>query len=81
MARYFLHIHNSHGGAEDEEGIDANSLAEASERALTGIRSLLAAEVVNGQIDLSGHIDISDETGKVLLSIPFTDGVTVKGLS
>lgn len=81
MARYFLHIHNSHGEAEDDEGMDANSLAEARERAVTGIRSLLAAEAANGQINFKGRIDIADEAGAVLLSIPFTDAVTVTGLS
>jgi hypothetical protein len=35
MGRYYLHIHNSHGAAEDDEGLEANSLAEARERAVT----------------------------------------------
>jgi hypothetical protein len=38
---FLAYIHNSHGEAEDEEGMDANSLAEARERAVTGIHSLL----------------------------------------
>jgi len=79
MTRYFLHIHNAHGDAEDEEGMEADSLAEARERAVTGIRSLLAAEAINGQINLKGRIDISDAAGKVLLSVPFTDAVNLVG--
>jgi hypothetical protein len=77
---YFLHIHNSHGDAEDDEGMSANSLAEARERAVTGIRSLLASEAANGEINFAGRIDISDEAGKLLLSVPFTDALSVKGL-
>lgn len=80
MPRYFLHIHNSHGSAEDEEGVEANSLSEAREKAVAGIRSLLAAEAENGEINFKGRIDISDQGGKPLLSVPFTEAVTVKGL-
>jgi hypothetical protein len=80
MARYFLHIHNSHGAAEDDEGLDANSLSEAREQAVSGIRSLIASEAANGEINFRGRIDISDEAGKLLLSVPFTDAVSVKGL-
>ena len=81
MTQYFLHIHNSHGNAEDDEGLVADSLAEARERAVAGIRSLLASEAANGEIDLKGRIEISDAAGKVLLSVPFADALTVKGLS
>ena len=81
MSRYFLHIHNSHGDAEDDEGLDADSLAEVRERAVSGIRSLLASEAANGEINFNGRIDISNEAGKVLLSVPFTDALSVKGLS
>jgi hypothetical protein len=80
MTRYFLHIHNSHGAAEDDEGTTANSLSEAREHAVAGIRSLLAAEALNGEMNFKGRIDISDEAGKVLLSVPFTDALSVKGL-
>jgi hypothetical protein len=51
MTRYFLHIHNSHGAAEDDEGLDAGSLSEAREKAVAGIRSLLSAEALNGEIN------------------------------
>jgi hypothetical protein len=80
MTRYFLHIHNSHGDAEDDEGLEATSLSEAREKAVTGIRSLLGAEALNGEINFEGRIDISDQTGNVVLSVPFTDALAVKGL-
>jgi hypothetical protein len=79
VAQFYLHIHNAHGDAEDDEGLNASSLAEAQEKAINGIRSLLSSEVANGQMNLSGRIDISDQSGKVLLSVPFKDAVTVTG--
>jgi hypothetical protein len=80
MARYFLHIHNSHGSAEDDEGIEAKSLSEAREKAVAGIRSLIGAEAINGEINFKGRIDIKDEAGKLLLAVPFNEAVTIKGL-
>jgi hypothetical protein len=80
MPRYFLHIHNSHGAAEDDEGVEARSLSEAREHAVAGIRSLLSAEALNGEINLRGRIDVGDEAGKVLLSVPFAEALEVKGL-
>jgi hypothetical protein len=79
MARYYLHIQNAHGQAEDEEGIEVASLAEAQELAVTGIRSLLSAEVMNGTMNLKGRIDIADEQGSVVLKVPFKDAVRVIG--
>jgi hypothetical protein len=80
MPRYFLHIHNSHGAAEDDEGLEAHSLSEAREAAVAGIRSLLAAEAGNGEMNFKGRIDISSEAGQLLLTIPFADAITLKGL-
>jgi hypothetical protein len=80
MTRYFLHIHNSHGTAEDDEGLEADTLSEAREKAVAGIRSLLGAEAANGEMNFKGRIEISDEGGKLLLLVPFTDAITVKGL-
>jgi hypothetical protein len=80
MARFFLHIHNAHGAAEDDEGLEAASLSEAREKAVAGIRSLLSAEAANGEMNFKGRIDISSEAGQVLLSVPFSEAIILKGL-
>jgi hypothetical protein len=80
MAQYYLHIHNSHGTAEDDEGVEAASLSEAKEKAITGIRSLLGSEVENGKMNMKGRIDIADGSGKVLLSVQFKEALTISGL-
>jgi hypothetical protein len=79
MAKYYLHLHNSHGEAEDEEGIEAHSLAAAREVAITGIRDLMSSEAKNGAINLTGRIDITDGMGKVLVQIPFASALKVIG--
>lgn len=77
MPRFYLHIHNSHGAAEDDEGADLASLAEAHEKAISGIRSLLSAEAMNGTINLNGHIEIKTETGQVLNTVAFSEAMQI----
>jgi hypothetical protein len=79
MAQFYLHIRNSYGEADDDEGVEAASLAEAREKAITGIRALLSAEVKNGEMNLNGRIDIADDSGALLLTVPFADAVTIEG--
>jgi hypothetical protein len=68
MPQLYLHIYNDHGDAEDDEGLEVPSLPIAREKAVHGIRSLLAAEVENGSFNLDGRIDIKDGRGEVLLT-------------
>jgi hypothetical protein len=77
MPQFYLHIYNDHGEAEDDEGLEVPSLAVAREKAIRGIRSLLASEVENGSFNLAGRIDIKDAAGTVLLSVPFEEAVDV----
>lgn len=59
--------------------LEVSSLAVAREEAVHGIRSLLAAEVINGSFNLDGRIDIKDARGDVLLTVPFKEAIDVKG--
>ena len=78
MPRYFLHIHNGLGSARDDERQELADLEEARAKAVEGIRSLLAGEVVDGTIDFRGYIEIMDECGRCLAVVPFGDAVTVR---
>jgi hypothetical protein len=71
MPRYFLHVNNSIGFVEDEEGVELPDLDAAREKAAAGVRSIIADEVLHGRADLRGRIDVADEEGRVLLSLPF----------
>lgn len=73
MPHYFLHIHNGIGNARDEEGIELPGVPDARERAILGIRSIVAEEARDGKIDLAGRITICDADGEVLLEVPFRE--------
>jgi hypothetical protein len=73
---YFFHVRGGRADAEDEEGIAHPDEAAARTFALAGARSLIAGDVVEGILDLSGRIDVEDEAGKLVFSLPFEKAVT-----
>lgn len=79
MPRFFFHIVDGAGVAADEDGLDLRDLAAARDVALEGARDILAAEVKSGKIDLSWRIDVVDQGGAVVLTLPFSDAVLVAG--
>lgn len=77
MPHFRLNIHNHSGETCDEEGQDLPDLETARAKALEGIRSFLGAEVVTGELDLRGHLDIVDETGVTQASVPFSEAIVI----
>lgn len=77
MPHYFLNVYNANV-ALDEEGDDFPDLAAAREKAVLGVRSILAEEVKGGQFDLRGRIEIADESGAILMLVPYSDAVSVR---
>ena len=71
MSRFFLHVINRVGSARDEEGVELESLQAAIETAKDGIRSIICDEAKAGRIDLDGRVDIADESGAILVNVPF----------
>ena len=78
MARYFLHINNGGGYSEDTEGQELADLDAARAAAIEGVRSLLSEEARQGQLDLSGTIEIADADGNILLTVLFSEAVELR---
>lgn len=79
MPRLHFNIHNGIGDLFDEEGAEYPDLAKAHDAAVTGIRSLLSAEVMEGQVDLCGHLDMTDDAGRLVERIDFSQVITIVG--
>jgi hypothetical protein len=77
MARFYLHIRNGAGYAEDFEGQELADLDAARAAAIEGVRSVLSEEARQGELDLSGSIEIADGDGNILMVLPFSDAVHV----
>ena len=78
MARFYLHIRNGGGFAQDPEGQELFNLAAARSAAIEGVRSLLSEEARQGELDLSGSIEIADEEGNILLIVPFSEAISLR---
>jgi len=78
MTRYYLHINNGGGYSEDTEGQELADLDAARAAAIEGVRSLLSEEARQGQLDLSGQIEIADAEGNILLILPFSEAVELR---
>ena len=73
MPRYHLHVYNRIGHVVDEEGMELADLAAAREKALEGIRAIIAEEAKTGRIDLAGHVDITDGADALVATVAFRD--------
>ncbi len=81
MPRYFLHICDRVGIHEDTEGRELPNLAAARAAAINEARAILEAELRLGVLDLNSIIEIEDETGKPLMTVPFADAVEIQALA
>jgi hypothetical protein len=75
--RYRLHIHCEQCFAEDEEGVNLPSLEAARQEAVRGVRSILCDELMRGELNLRGHIDVLDEAGTLVDTIKFEDAIRI----
>lgn len=77
MPVFYFHIHD---GLDviDEEGIDMADAAAARAAALAGARGIMSEEVKTGHLDLRHSIDVEDEDGGTVLTLPFSDAVEIE---
>lgn len=72
---FYFHQRVGEDFIEDPEGFDFSSLAAVRTSAMVSARHLWAAAIVAGE-DLCGEsIEIADEYGRHLLSVPLSDAL------
>jgi hypothetical protein len=77
MAHYHFHVLNGLGLTADDEGRELADLDAARREAIKGVRSIISEEAKEGRVDLRGRIDVADPSGRVLLTVAFTEAVEV----
>ena len=77
MARYFFHIHDGSGHMPDEEGTELADLDAVRARAIHDARALMAADIETGRLDLTDYVEVADEGGAVVLTLPYAEAVLV----
>ena len=70
MPRFFFHVYDDYV-ALDDEGAELPSVAEAREAAVRAARELATEEIrAKGKLTLKHRIDVEDENGRPLLTMP-----------
>ena len=75
MSRFYLHQKTANGIIEDPDGTEVVDLTAARHEAILAARQLLANAILAGVAPLGTAFHIADETGQVLLEVPFRDAL------
>lgn len=75
MPRYHFHVRSSSDFVEDAEGRELPGPEAARREAVKGIRSILSEEIARGRIDLRGRVEVVDDAGAPVLTVPFAAAV------
>lgn len=75
MPRFYLHVCNGNGFVEDEEGQELADAAAARQQAIVSAREIMAHDLRGGELNLASFIEVEDEEGKLLFTLPFGDVV------
>jgi hypothetical protein len=78
MRRYYFNVRSGSDFTEDEEGRELPDAGVARAEAIHGARSLIAADVLDGQLDLEGCVEVADGDGAVLFTIDFAHAVEIR---
>jgi uncharacterized protein DUF6894 len=78
MTHYYLHFRNGDEFTPDPEGIDLPSLAAARDKARHAAKEM-AGEILTQGLLNARRFEIADETGQILLTVPFRDLMEVAG--
>jgi hypothetical protein len=75
MPRFFLHVRDGEKLFKDGEGQEFPSLAEARTEAVLSARELMAALMVAGRQPDQSRLEVADDSGAVMLVMPFEDAL------
>jgi hypothetical protein len=76
MPRYFLHLRKPSNDLLDTEGTSMLEDAVTS-AALAAARDCMAHDVRAGRLDLTYRIEVQDEAGEIVHTLPFAEAVSL----
>ena len=75
---YYFHVRNGQGLIRDEEGQMVSPDKSIRQIAIEGARSVMAADVLDGFLDLSGQIEVADDRHATILTVRFDEAIMMK---
>ena len=77
MPRFFFNLRDEIS-VEDSEGKELADAQQARETAVSYARGIMSEDVKDGRLVLKDEIDIIDEQGEKILTLPFRDAIEIK---
>ena len=77
MARYFMHLRDGTEQILDPEGLEFATMEAVRKAVLVSARDLMTGDVREGVIDLRFRIDVEDEGGEIVYTLPFKHAVNI----
>ena len=77
MARYFMHLRDGTEQILDPEGIEFSNLEAVRKAVLVSARDLMTGDIREGVLDLRFRIDVEDDGGEIVYSLPFKHAVNI----
>ena len=78
MPRFFFHLHNGED-VPDREGLELPDREAAHGEAIRNARSIMAEEIMEGNLPLRDVIEVVDESGAAVMTVSFRDAVEIDG--
>ncbi|MBB5717019.1 DUF6894 family protein [Sphingomonas aerophila] len=77
MQRFFFHLRDHVHSIIDPDGVELPDLSAARQKTLGAARDVLSADIKTGLLDLRFRIDVEDEDGQIVHSLPFAQAFAV----
>jgi hypothetical protein len=77
VARYFMHLRDGTEQLLDPEGLEFATIELVRKAALVSARDLMTGDVREGVLDLRFRIDVEDEGGEIVYSLPFKHALSI----
>lgn len=77
MARYFMHLRDGTEQILDPEGLEFLTIEAVRKAVLVSARDLMTGDIREGVIDLRFRIDVEDEGGDIVYTLPFKHAVNI----
>src|SRR5918993_4357122 len=77
VARYFMHLRDGTEQLLDPEGLEFATIEAVRKAVLVSARDLMTGDIREGVIDLRFRIDVEDEGGEIVYTLPFKHAVNI----
>lgn len=77
MARYFMHLRDGTEQILDPEGLEFATMEAVRKAVLVSARDLMTGDVRDGVIDFRFRIDVENEGGEIVYTLPFKHAINI----